>query len=190
MPTGDREESLQFAEQRLKEVVEAVLTRGYDSRTCEVDDYSLLIDQYEFRKLAMLELYEVYCYPERHEFEIELLTEIIDAVVRSKATTFLVGAVAGGIVGNLAYDTLRRLVAHVSASFRSDNARSRPFREIEKNLKRIRVLFSKHEVLGIEEICFALDEPPERIEPLLKLVGFRCRRRKKRRVWMRPTDWN
>jgi hypothetical protein len=46
--------------------------------------------------------------------------------------------------------------------------------------------FEKRSQAGMADICEALDADAEKVEPLLKLLGFRCRRKGKRRIWLAP----
>jgi len=84
-----QEDKLQRLETRLSNIVRAVLDRGYDEAIEDIDDYSLSLKQFEFKKLVTFQLYEVYFPPRRHEFELQLLTEIVDGVVSSGALDFL-----------------------------------------------------------------------------------------------------
>lgn len=176
-------------EARLTAIVQSVLERGYDDTELECDDYSLLISQFEFRKLVTFQLYEVYFAPKRHEFELKLLTDVVDAVSQNGPAAFVSTAALSGIVGSTAYAISKRLFEHIASRFRRDRARSKPFKEIADNLTRIREYFDNREQARMEELSQALDVDSERLEPLLKLLGFKCRRRKKRKVWIRPTKW-
>jgi len=189
MDSFPNDERLEQVEARLSDIVETVLERGYDDVKEECDDYSLARSQFEFKKLVTFQLYETYFLPKRHEFELQLLTDVVEAVCRSGPAGFVGTAALSGIVGSTAYEVSKRLFAHVARKFRSDRARSKPFREIEGNLTRIRDFFDAREQARIEELSEALDVESERLEPLLKLLGFKCRRRKKRQVWIRPAKW-
>ena len=130
----------------------------------------------------------MYFPPKRHEFELQLLTDIVEAVAQSKLAVFLGTAALSGFVGNTAYEVSKRLLAHVARKFQKDKNRSKPFREIETNLRSIQRYFDTHKQARIEDISAALDVESEKLEPLLKLLGFKCRRRKKQRVWIRPSS--
>ncbi len=176
-------------EDRLAAIVESVFDRGYDDTEQECDDYFILLGQFEFRKLVTFQLYEAYFPPKRHEFELKLLTDFVDAVSKYSPTSFIGTAVLSGIMGNTAYAISKRLSEHIARLFQRDRARSKPFKEIAQNLDQIREYFDKREQARTEELTEALDVDPERFEPLLKLLGFKCRRKKKRKVWIRPTEW-
>ena len=57
-----------------------MLLRGYDDKSNESNDFLLLIQKKEFKDLIALELYEYYFWNERHEFDLQLLKEIVDSV--------------------------------------------------------------------------------------------------------------
>jgi len=189
MLSSPSNEGFERAEARLTSIVQAVLERGYDDIKQEYDDYSVALPQFEFRKLVTFQLYEAYFSPKRHEFDLKLLTDVVEAVSQSGTAAFLGTAALSGIVGSTAYEISKRLFGHIANQFRRDRARSKPFKEIAENLTRIREYFDKREQARIEKISEALDVDSERLEPLLKLLGFKCRRRKKRKVWIRPTTW-
>lgn len=183
------EELIQKAETRLTGTVQAVLKRGYDEVCDEYDDYSILISQFEFKKLIIFQLYESYCLPQRHEFELQIITDIVEAVAQSGTAAFLGTAALSGVVGSAAFEVSKRLIALVAKIFESDKVRSKAFREIEANLVLIRNYFKARKQASIEEISTAVGVDSNKIEPLLKLLGFKYRRRKKRQVWIRPQDW-
>ena len=185
VPEGD----LQQVEVRLARVARTVLERGYEDVPQEFDDYSASLSQFEFRELVTLQLYETYCLPQRHEFELKLLTEIVEAIAGSSSARFLSEAALSGIVGSAAFELSKKLFKYVADLFHGDNERSRPFKEIEKNLGGVRAYFATHKEAHIEDVAQALHVDRDKIEPLLKLLGFRCNRRKKRSVWTRPKNW-
>ena len=128
MSSRQAEDALLQVEERLSYVTRAVLERGYDDTGEDFDDYSANVRQYEFRKLVTFQLYEVYFPPKRHEFELQLLTEVVDAVTQSDHAVFLGTAALSGIVGSTAYSVSKRLFSYVAERFGSDRARSMPGR--------------------------------------------------------------
>lgn len=189
MGPSQNSDRIDLTEARLSAIVQSVLERGYDEVKQDCDDYAVALGQFEFKKLVTFQLYEVYFAPKRHEFEVKLLTDVVEAVCKSGPAGFIGAAAVSGVVGSTAYDICKRLFGHIARKFRSDRARSKPFEEIEKNLTLIREYFDKRKQASIAELSSALDVEADRLEPLLKLIGFKCRRRKKRSVWIRPTKW-
>jgi hypothetical protein len=170
-------------------IIDAVEKRGYDDIQEEYDDYRILLDTFEFRKLITFELYEAYFPPRRHEFELQILAGLIDVVTANKAAVFLGGAAVGGVVGNAAYDVVRKSLGHIIHRLRTTKRSHDAFREIEETLEAIRAYFQTRDHARTEEVCSALKLEPHKVEPLLKLLGFRCGRRKKHPVWIRPDSW-
>ena len=170
----------------LDQVIDAVVERGYDEKSEPIDDYSVLLATFEQRKLVTFQLYDSYFPPKRHEFELQLLSSLVDAVTTNPAAAFLGVAVAGGVVGNAAYDVLKHLLVRLVKKSKPIKRTHDGFKEIEKNADRLMKFFEKRRQAGMTEICEALDADADKVEPLLKLLGFRCRRKGKRRIWIAP----
>lgn len=178
---------LDKATRTLDQVIDAVVERGYDEKPESTDDYgALLARSFEHRKLVTFQLYDSYFPPKRHEFELQLLTSFVDAVAANPIAAFVGGAVAGGVVGNAAYDVLKHLLARLVSKTKPIKRTHDGFKEIEKNTHRLMKFFEKRSQAGMADICEALDADADKVEPLLKLLGFRCRRKGKRRIWLAP----
>ncbi len=54
--------------------------RGYNDNSSECKDFSQLILRKDFKDLIALEIYECYFWDERHEFDLQLLKEIVESV--------------------------------------------------------------------------------------------------------------
>jgi hypothetical protein len=175
---------LEETKTRLDEIANAVLERGWDSSVVGWDDYSVLLERFEFRKLVIFQLYESYFLPKRHEFELQIITEIVDSV--SKPAAFLGAAALGGIVGNAVYEALKHLLLHLISKFRQNGNLSEPYAEIAQNLDKIHQFFNQNEQATIDQIRSELGIQPHKAEPLLKLLQCKCKRRGKHLIWMRP----
>lgn len=160
---------------QVDKIIDSVIERGYDDVTEEIDDYRILLQSFEFKKLVTFSIYDEYFPPRRHEFELQLLTKIID---------FLASAVASGVVYDVIKNTLYHVIRQLKTIKRSRNA----FQEISDNLDRIHKYFLKHDNVSIDEICSEIGIESNKIEPLMKLLGFRRRRKKNRQIWSKP-DW-
>ncbi|MBK9948291.1 MAG: hypothetical protein IPP12_14035 [Nitrospira sp.] len=167
----------------------AILDRGYDDVIQEWDDYGWLIQSYEFRKLVTLELYEAYFPPERHEFELHLLTQLVDAVAASKPAAFLAGAAAGGVVGNAVYDMLKAALSHIAKRFAKVRRTHDAVQEIGQDVEKILKYMDKHADVTTSEIASDLDIETQKVESVLKLLGCRSHRVKRRRLWRKPEIW-
>ena len=142
----------------------------------------------KFRELVTLELYEGYFPPKRHKFELQLLRTLVDAVASSQSSSFLAG-VALGVAGNAVYDMLKKALAYAVRKLGTVQRSRNAFQEIEDNLDKIRSYFEKRDQVRADKLCADLGLERHKLEPLLKLLGFRCHRRKKRQVWSRPVSW-
>lgn len=168
--------------------IDNLMMRGYDDVSQDIDDYSELISKYEFRKLIVFELYENYFLPERHEFELQILNEIVEAVQKYQPWSYLAGAAISGVVGNSVYDLLKKLLSHVSSKFKNkDDKRSKIFNNIKTDISNIEKYFEKHKSADIVELEKHLNIDRDKLLPLLKLLGFKCRRRKNKKLWMKST---
>jgi hypothetical protein len=167
----------------------AIAERGYDDVSQEWDDYSSLIQSYEFRNLVTLELYEAYFPPQRHEFELHLLTQLVEAVASSKPAAFLAEAVVAGAVGNAVYDMLKAALSHIAKRFTNVRRTHDAVQEIGENLERIRAYMDKHDNVGTGQISSDLEIEAQKVEAVLKLLGCRSHRVKKRKLWRRPAVW-
>ena len=171
---------------KLDLTINAVIERGYDDSYEDFDDYSVLLDKFEFRKLVTFEIYECYFYPKRHEFELQIVTDIVEAVVTSKPAIFLGMAALSGVVGNAIYDLLIKLIAHVISKFRKDNNISNRFSEIYQDIGKIHDYFESRNHANLKEIVSDLDIEYHKLTSLMKLLGFKCKRRNKQQIWIKP----
>ncbi len=113
--------------------IDNVLKRSYEEVPQEVDDYSSLLEKYEFRNLVVFELYENYFLPQRHEFELQILNDIVEAVVKYQPWSYPVGAAASGVIGSTVYDLLKYLLSYVSAKFKDKDVRTRLLHILTEN---------------------------------------------------------
>ncbi len=189
MSTSEFDERLEETNRQLDRVIDAVVERGYDDISEDCDDYSTLIETFEFRKLVTLELYEAYFLPRRHEFELQLLGNVVDAVASNQLAMYLACAAVSGVVGNAVYDLLKRSLAHAVYKLETVKRSRDAFQEIQDNLDVIRTYFQNRDQVNADKLYADLGLKAHKVEPLLKLLGFRCHRRKKRKVWSKPASW-
>lgn len=167
----------------------AIAERGYDDVQQEWDDYANLLQSYEFRKLVTFGLYEAYFPAKRHEFELHLLTQLVDAVATSKPAAFLASAAAGGVVGNAVYDMLKASLSHIAKRFSNVSRTRDAVEEIGENVQKIRAYMDKHDDVTTGQISSDLDIENHKVEPVLQLLGCRSHRVKKRKCWRKPEVW-
>jgi hypothetical protein len=190
MTSSKQHAHLDKASRTLEQIIDAVAERGYDDKSEPTDDYAALLAGFEYRKLVTFQLYDSYFPPKRHEFELQLLSSLVDAVASNPVAVFLGAAVASGVVGNAAYDVLKVLLSRVLRKAKPIRRTHDGFKEIEKNTDRLMKFFEKRSQASMADICEAIDADECKVEPLLKLLGFRRRRKGKRFIWLAPNSPN
>ena len=76
------------AHKSIEYVLGRVASRGWRDSPLSVDRFADLRQERRFREAQVAALYEEYFLPERHEFEWQVLSEIVTAVVTSPAAKF------------------------------------------------------------------------------------------------------
>jgi hypothetical protein len=175
---------------RLETLIDSVIERGYDNVRSDTDDYSLLMRSVEYRRLVTYQLYDSYFPPKRHEYELQILTDLVNAVTASKDAVFVDGAVAGGVIGNAAYACLKHVLLYLVQKLKPIKRSEKCVREIATNADKLNEFFSHRKQADLLTISRALNVETDKLEPLLMLLGFSCRRRGKRRVWVAPISGN
>jgi hypothetical protein len=170
-------------------VIDAVLQRGFDDSPQVIDDYSALIQTFEVRKLVTFQLYYSYFPPKRHEFDLQILTYFVDEVVRSQTASFIARAAANAIIGGASFAVTKKLCGYIADKFRSNKRSTSTVRDIERTSDSIAKYFKTHNQATETALSTALGIEPHKLQPLLMLHGFRCRRKGKRRVWSKPLSW-
>jgi hypothetical protein len=171
---------------RLNAIVDAVVQRGYDEKRVQVDDYAVLIATAEYRQLVIFQLYDSYFPPKRHEYELQLLTALVEKIASTPAALYAKDAIVTGLLGGVAYDIFKDLLSLIVEKLKPISRSRRHFQEIEQNATRLMKFFERRTQADTATICRALQAQPDQIEPLLMLLGFRRRRCGKRKVWLRP----
>lgn len=178
-------------QKNIDHVIEEVSTRGWVDNRAQADDFAELRVDKRYRDAQIAELYEQYFLPERHEFEWHVLSEIVGIVVHSSVTHFVAAGLAGGILGNAAYDLLKRMCIDAAERFENklgEKARERAagFRHLAADADKIKAFFGQHQKARIEEIERETGISRERIYPLMKLAGSKHYRRDDPCYWETP----
>lgn len=173
--------------------VEQVATRGWTDVASDVDNFAVLRKEQRFREAQVAALYEQYFLPERHEFEWQVLNDIAGAVVSSPVTQFAGVAIAGGVIGNAAYDLLKKLSLFAADLFeeklgKEARERASGFKQLAQDVETVKTFFSTTPRARIEEIERSTSIPRERIHPIMKLVGLRHYRRENACYWEMPAS--
>lgn len=173
-------------------LIDGVAKREWVNTDIDVDYFARLREDSHIRNAQVAQLYEEYFFPERHEHEWQILTEIIGLIVTAPATEALVMAVSTGVVGNAAYELLRNLCVYVAEQYKTrlhEKARSRgdSFQQIADDIGKIQTFFREKPRARIAEIESATDVPREKIYPIMKIAGLNhCRRGDNTCYWELP----
>lgn len=182
--TQTTEEIVERATGRVDELITAVIQRGYATRSDVLDDYTELVRRREFREAIITNLYETRFSSDRHEFDYALLRELVDSVASIPAVAYVAGAVTAGVVGNAAYDVIKRIATAISERFdEHDRHRAAVWQGVADDAQRIEAFFQQHSIATAEEISVATDIERDKLLPLLKLLGFTYDRGKGRNGW-------
>ena len=109
MNSNDMNEIGRSAVQTINRIATAVSERGFDDVQSDFDDYSQMLSTFECRKAVTFQLYDNYFPPRRHEFELQILTTIVDAIAQNFQAAAVGAAIAQAIVGGVAYDLLKKM---------------------------------------------------------------------------------
>lgn len=161
-------------------MIQAVARRGIIDEEIEVDDFTDLLSRREFQDVVIGELYEAYFLPKRHEFDWQVIHEIVSIMTSERLKEFYAVAALGGVIGNASYAALSMLLRRVVTEMKSAKllkVRQDPFSAMEKDVRQIESFFRAKPCARIAEIEEATGVERERVYPLLKLLGFtHCRR--------------
>jgi len=177
-------ELVERATDRIDELITAAIQRGYGTRTNVLDDYGELIRRREFREAIITDLYETRFSPDRHEFDYALVRELVESIASIPAVAYVAGAVTAGVVGNAAYDVIKRIASAIAERFdQHDKNRADLWRAVADDAERIETYFKQHSLATAEEISAATGIQRDKLVPLLKLLGFTYDRGKGRNGW-------
>jgi len=180
------------AQKSIEHILNEVANRGWKENPLNVDQFAELRKEQRIREAIIAALYEQYFLPERHEFEWQILSETVNVVVASPATRFAGEVIAGGIIGNAAYDLLKKMCSYVVSKMEEKlgeegGIRAQGFRQIVADAEKLKKFFSVKSKARIQEIEKATGVPRERLYPLMKLAGLNHYRRGDFCYWEMPS---
>lgn len=170
-------------------VIDNVRERGFSDVKVEYDDYNELLLRKEFRDLVVGEIYEAFFLPERHEFEWQIVNEIVGIMTNERIRDFVATAVVAGVLGNAAFAALRNIVTRILKQMEALQLppnRQEPFLSIRTATTQIEEFFRSQGCARIAAIESSTNVPREQLYPLLKLLGFKHHRRKYNCHWCAP----
>jgi len=180
----------QEIENRISNTVTQVINRGFDENEELYDDYSELIEKYEYKNAVIVGIYESYFPPKRHEFELQLITDIIEAVINSKLALFTIGAAASGLIGDTFTNVVKKLLRKIIEGFKGQPNEEKKFKTILSDVEKIEKYFNDKEKEEIMVLVEKLGIEKERLIPLLKLLGYKAKKKKDKRFWIKNTGHN
>lgn len=173
-------------------ILDEVLLRGYDDKSNESNDFLLLIQKKEFKDLIALELYEYYFWNERHEFDLQLLKEIVDSVCNYFNSPEVMRQIEVGVLQTLLSAIIISMVTTIWSKMKKlrnkKNAildEENSWMRIERNIRKIDKEFSNHDYILSDDMERIFEASREEIQPLLKLCGCKCFLNKKRSIWIK-----
>ena len=170
-------------------VIQTVGKRGLLEVEQECDDFGELLLRREFRDAVVAELYEEYFLPKRHEFDWQVLHQIVSIVTSEPIQEYFAMAVVSGVVGNAAWAALRLLLRRVATEMKCANistSRRGVYLAIESDVAEVERFFGEVSCARIASIEDATRVDRARLYPLLKLLGFKHHRRAHACYWCRP----
>jgi len=183
------------AQKNIEYIINGLANKAWIEVSVDVDQFAELRKERRFREAQIADLYEQYFLPERHESDWQLLAEIVHTVVNaaisSPTVDFAAGAIAGGVIGNAAYDLLKKMCHYVASKVQEKvgkraHQRATSFRQIGNDVEVLQSFFQITSKARIEEIEQTTKLPREKIYPLLKLAGMNHYRRGTPCYWELP----
>lgn len=173
-------------------ILDEVISRGCDDKSSEYNDFLLLIQKKEFKDLIALELYEYYFWNERHEFDLQLLNEIVDSVCNYFCNPEVIQQIESGLLQNLPSAIIISLVNTIWSKMKNLRSKKNEISDeedswmrIKRNMRKIDREFSNHDYVLSDDMERIFEASREEIQPLLKLCGCKCFINKKRSIWIK-----
>jgi hypothetical protein len=170
-------------ERNISITIKRVLERGFDNIEESIEDYSQLIEKAEYRNAIILELYENYFPAKRHEFELQIITDIVNAVVQSKIAIFVAGAALSGPIGDLTTLVLKKTLNLIVDAFSSSEIEKEKFNTILDDVKKIEEYFLNKDSEESNKLSRKTGIETDRLIPLLKLLGYKKYKKGKKKYW-------
>ena len=178
-------------------ILNEVFLRGYDDKTEESNDFLHLIQKKEFKDLIALEIYESYFWNERHEFDLQLLKEIVNNVCDYFNTPEIMQQIEAGCLQTLPSAIVISITSKIWTKIKEyrKNKKDKVVSEedsswvrIKRNVEKIDREFSNHDYILSDDIEQIFAASREEIQPLLKLSGCECffDKKRKRTIWIKP----
>jgi hypothetical protein len=175
-------DDLEDIQRNIDFVIDEVAKKPWVDRRAEQDQFATLRRDRNFRDAQISALYEQYFLPGRHEHEWQILSDIAHTIVTSSLVEFVGLSVAGGVIGNAAFDLIKKLCSYTAQQYKKKlgykaKERADSFQQISSDAETLKLFFTNNKKARIDEIEQKTGLPREKIYPLMKLAGLNhCRR--------------
>jgi len=120
-----------------------------------------------------------------------VLSDIVTAIVTHPVAEFTGVAVAAGVIGSAAYESLKNMCSYATSKFEEklgEKARERAagFRQLAADAEKLKSFFINNQKARIKDIEESTGLPREKIYPLMKLAGLNHYRRGEPCYWEMP----
>lgn len=173
-------------------ILNEIEQRGIDDHESEANDYAVLMQRSEFKDLIALEIYDIYFWKDRHEFDLQLLREILEQICNYFSDPQIQLEIRNGLLQNIPTALIIALISSINIKLNSIRSKNKKKQEdksawgqIEANIRKIEAEFSSHDYILTDEIEHIFDASRETIIPLLKIVGSTCYVDGKRSIWIK-----
>ena len=183
MANNFKNSQIQVFENNIVLTISNVLERGFDNILDQYDDYTKLVEIADFRNSIIQELYENYFPPRRHEFEFQIISDLVNAAVQSKFIVFAAGAALSGPIGDLTSYVIKSLLNKIASAFNKSPQEAEKFNSILKNINLIESVIPQGKKFNINKLTKMTGIEKERLIPLLKLLGFKKSRKNETNYW-------
>ena len=125
----------------------------------------------------------MYFPPKRHELELELISQIVEAVKNSRVAIFIARAAAGKVIGDVSMHIAKKLLDKIIEQFKLESAERKKFKILQADIKKIETFFKTNKKVEINKLENVLGIDKTRLIPILKLLGFKTYQKKNKRYW-------
>ena len=170
-------------------IINSVLERGFEEKNIDSNDYSILLAKKEFKELVVLEIYEYYFLWDRHEFDLQLIRELVEAVADYFSDPEVIIAIKTGMLQTIPSAIIIGICSYIGKKITKKKTHPDDvsyWGKIEINIQKIETEYKNHDYILADEIERIFDTSKEEIQPLLKLCGCKCYYEKNRSIWIKP----
>jgi hypothetical protein len=170
-------------------IIDAVERRGIDQRNWEDDDFSKLLQRKDFQELVMLEIYETYFFGERHEYDFQLIEELVKAISNFFSDPTVIAnlnIVKEGLLQNIPTEIIIFVCGLIIGKMKSNNRKHDTWGKLQENAEKLDNEFKNHDYILSEDIEQVFGVSRGEMECLFKLSGYKHYVKGKSSIWIKP----